>query len=223
VSEIGILQVLKHDLHKVRTPDYTSHKDALPDPLQKEADKVASRLSRNWEKREFEVKSFRWSLIKPNLGTTGRDRARDLRQEVTDLFKETDPVTLHEKILQSEVLNHYVEAREFPFTSLKYHLVLAGALYYNLKKGGKWHRLYLCENAPVESEFQVIYKDDRREWSLQVNSGFGLARVRLKFYETWDTRIESSIGGVNRVFDQLLSRIGSWSAALATIDDSRTE
>ena len=37
--------------------------------------------------------------------------------------------------------------------------------------------------------------------------------------KTWVRRMEPSIGGENLILDGLLSRIKSWSAALATIED----
>ena len=80
-----------------------------------------------------------------------------------------------------------------------------------------WSKLYLSENAEAESPFQIIYKDKDREWALLPNEG--LSRVSPKFSRTWIRRTELGIGGENLILDGLLSQMGSWSAALATIED----
>ena len=78
---------------------------------------------------------------------------------------------------------------------------------------------FLCENPEKRSEFQIIYRDDCREWALIPDSG--MSRVRPKFYETWERRTEPSLGGENRILSSLLLHIGSWSAALAIIEEFR--
>ena len=75
----------------------------------------------------------------------------------------------------------------------------------------------MCENGQVESPFQIIYKDEDREWALLPTEG--MSRVFPKFSQTWVRRTELSIGGEDRFLDGLLSQIGSWSAALSTIED----
>ena len=100
---------------------------------------------------------------------------------------------------------------------MKFHILLSCAIYHNLRNGIPWSKLYLAENAEKRSEFQVIYKDASREWALVPESG--LSRVHLKFHETWDRRLKQSIGGKNQVLNNLLSRIGSWSAALALMEE----
>ncbi|MHC1591572.1 MAG: hypothetical protein ACXQS8_05760, partial [Candidatus Helarchaeales archaeon] len=107
---------------------------------------------------------------------------------------------------------------EFPFTSLKYHVLLATAIYFNLKNGFKWHQLYLAENKEPQSEFQVIYRDQCREWAVLPHAG--MSRVHPQFHQTWKRRTIKSIGGESQLLESILSRIGSWSAALATIEDA---
>ena len=114
-------------------------------------------------------------------------------------------------------MNRMTSVASSPFSSLKYHILLACAIYYNLKNGINWHELYLAENVKNRSEFQVIYKDARREWALVPESG--MSRVRLKFSETWDRRLENSIGGEDLDLEAFLSRLSSWSAALAAMEN----
>ncbi|MHA1312708.1 MAG: hypothetical protein ACTSRB_02245 [Candidatus Helarchaeota archaeon] len=46
-----------------------------------------------------------------------------------------------------------------------------------------------------------------------------MSRINLKFCVTWDRRLNLSVGGEDPILDAMLSRIPSWSAALALIDD----
>ena len=142
------------------------------------------------------------------------------RVEAAHLFQESDPLKLHTAILNSKLLNLYAEARRFPYTSLKYHILLTCALYYNFKSGFKLKDLYLCENHPNESLFQVIYRDATRKWAILPNcQAKGLSKLYPKFYTTWDRRKDQSIGGEHQIFAELLSTIGSWTAALATLEE----
>jgi len=140
--------------------------------------------------------------------------------ETVQLFKEPDPVKLHTAVLNSKLLNLYSEAREFPYTSLKYHILLVAALYYNFKSGYDLKDLYLCENIPVEKPFQVIYHNKGREWAILPHCAQkSLSKIHPKFHTTWERRKTQSIGGESQIFAELLTTIGSWSVALATIED----
>ena len=142
------------------------------------------------------------------------------KRKAASLFKENDSLKLHSAILKSKLLNLYSEARQFPYTSLKYHILLTTALYYNLKNNYELKDLYLCENLPVESQFQILYKDNIREWAiLPLRQQDGLSKMYPQFHKTWDRRRKLSLGGDYRIFDEMLSTISSWSAALATLED----
>jgi hypothetical protein len=131
-----MLLVLRHDLHKIRVAGAPAHKDALLDKCAQQADGFAAWMSRNFLKEPFDDTLYRKSLI---FQATNLKNPRALvsqhRTEMTELFKEAEAATLHTLILQSKLLNLYCEARQFPYTSLKYHILLTCALYYNLKGG----------------------------------------------------------------------------------------
>jgi len=132
-------------------------------------------------------------------------------------YRESNPSELHRLILRSKKINEYNEAKSFPYTSLKYHILLACALYQNFLMGFKISDLYLAENALVDSEFQIILRLNECEWAIIPR--VGMSRIWPRFDLTWVRRTqESSIGG-DRTLDGLLSRIKSWSAALATIEE----
>jgi hypothetical protein len=212
------LLVLKHDLHKVRTKNAVPHKDALKDDLMRKADGKASWMSRNFAYQEIdEISSFRHSLIFNN-GKISREIRIKNKGELNNLFNEKDPYKLHCHILNSKLLNQYHEAKNYPYTSLKYHLLLTCAIFYNLSNSYPIEKLYLCENMEIESPFQIIFKDGSREWALLPDRG--MSRVLPNFSLSWVRRTKTtSIGGEGNVLDGLLSQIYSWSCALATIED----
>jgi hypothetical protein len=212
-----ILTVLKHDLHKVKTRNAIPHKNALPDKLMQKADGTAAWMSRNWGYQEIdEIRPFRKSLVFHN-GKNTREIIIKNKNELGRMFSETDAFKLHSRILNSELLNVYHEAKNFPHTSLKYHLLLVCSIYYNLKNDYGFEKLYLCENQKPDSVFQIIYKDDNCEWALLPK--VGMSRMLPDFSLSWVRRTQISIGGDDRILDGLLSQIKSWSAALATIED----
>ena len=80
--------------------------------------------------------------------------------------------------------------------------------------------LYLCENLPSKSLFQVIYRDATWEWALLPHcQSEGLPKLYPKFYMTWERRKYQSLGGEHQIFAELLCTIGSWTVALATLEE----
>ncbi len=213
--------VLRHDLHKLKLSNAVDHQHAMPDDLARKGDGVAAWMSRHSHKVKFEKTHYRSSLVFPvrNLNNPRR-LISEHRQEMEVLFQEADPYQLQAAILHSKLLNFYNEAREFPLTSLKYHILLTCSLYYNLRNHINWTDLYFCENLPVQSPFQVIYQDSRRTWALIPHQkDRGLARVGARFHRMWDRRRKLSIGGDLQALDGILSNIGSWTVALTTLED----
>jgi hypothetical protein len=221
IQEEEIIQILRHDLHKIRITGSLAHKNALQDTVAQQSDGMAAWMSRNFLKVRFEESLYRKSLIFQNLNLkTPRTLVSLHRLEAADLFKESSAVKMHAAILRSQLLNLYCEAREFPYSSLKYHILLACALFYNFKCGYNLKDLYLCENLLPESPFQIVYQDFEREWTILPNqSKEGLSKIYPRFYITWERRRKESFGGEHQIFDETLSSIGSWTVALATIED----
>jgi len=58
-----------------------------------------------------------------------------------------------------------------------------------------------------------------REWALLPQKQNALSKCSPSFSISWDGRQKLSIGGDNQVLDALLSRIGSWTVALALLED----
>ncbi len=219
--EPEMLAILRHDLHKIRIAGALKHRAALQDELARRADGMAAWMGRNFLREPFWKQLYRKSLIYPmrNL-TNSRTLANLHRVEAAHLFQEADPLKLHAAILRSKLLNLYAEACRFPYTSLKYHILLTCALYYNFKLGFGLKDLYLCENQSNDSPFQVIYRDASREWAILPQCpSKELSKIYQKFYMTWDRRKYQNIGGEHQIFAELLSTIGSWTVALATLEE----
>ena len=213
-----IVGILRHDLHKIRIAGAPSHKDSCIDSFSREADAVAAYISRNFLKEPFENDSYRKSLVFQTRNLLNpRTLVNQHRLEAAQLFGEVNAFQLHRAILQSQLLNLFSEARDFPYSSLKYHILLTCSLYYNFKQGYKLRDLYLCENNSPDSPFQIIYQDDARTWALCPQKG--MAKVYPQFYTTWERRTYISFGGEYQILDELLTSIGSWTVALATIED----
>ena len=213
------LLILMHDLHKLQIKGALPHSKALIGDTQI-SDAIASRFSRNGGKTGFDNdnKLYVRGSYSLKFGKNEINKQINQKREVIfKLFQESDPLKLHSLILKSKILNRFSEALQFPYSSFKYHLLLTCAFHFNAKNGYTWKKLYLAENLEVESEFQIIFKSQDREWAL--TPAGGMSRVSPKFYITWMRRTEQSFGGENRVLDGLLSQLGSWSAALGTIED----
>ena len=67
--------------------------------------------------------------------------------------------------------------------------------------------------------FQIIYRDNKREWSLLPNKKKGLSRLHPTFHLSWERRVKLSIGGDFRALSGILTSIRSWTVALASIED----
>ncbi len=217
-----VLQILRHDLHKIRVPGALAHRVAMPNDRAREADGLAAWFSRNFLREKFkEDQLYRKSLVFPMRNIKNpRALINQHKSEVAQLFQEDEAVKLHSLVLASKLLNIFCEAKHFPYTSLKYHILLTSAFYYNLNQNYKLNELYLCENLPTSSPLQIIYRDASRTWAiLPQRKEDGLMRVYARFSTSWDRRRELTFGGDYRILAGILSSIGSWSAALAVIED----
>ncbi len=215
------LKVLKHDLHKIRVPEALPHVEAMPNNQAKEMDAFAAWMGRNFLHEPFEKSLYRKSLIFPLRNFQNpRTLVNQHKAEVVDLFKEGNAVKLHDAILHSKLVNLYCEAHSYPYSSLKYHILLTCALYYNLKHGSKVKNMYLCENSTAENPLQIIYQDMERTWAfLPDHKHNGISRLWPKFHQSWDYRKKISLGGDHRILAGILSYISSWTTALACIED----
>ncbi|MHA1271586.1 MAG: hypothetical protein ACTSPY_17465 [Candidatus Helarchaeota archaeon] len=220
----GYLLILKHDLHKL-FPSLYSH-SCLNTVLEKKADSMASFFSRNFLKEKFSPNYIRLSFINGQSQISKND-LYSKKILLKELFSESNPVVLHSKILNSKILNLFSESRTFPYTSLKYHILLTCAFYYNLKMhNNRFTQYYLYENIKPESEFQIIYSNKDVQWCImpknsykKINKNIYLGPIYPNFGITWMRRMKSSIIGGDRFLDNSLSQIPSWSCGLSYLED----
>ncbi len=72
----------------------------------------------------------------------------------------------------------------------------------------------------MESPFQILYQDRASTWTLLPNcQKAGLSKMYPAFYLTWERGRKESFGGEYQIFDETISSIGSWTVALATIEE----
>ena len=221
-NDSELLDIQKHDLHKLKIKGFKPHKEALTESNMKRADGVAAWFSRNSDESEFDLENrfyIRDSYVLDLNKRYIESQIIKKREEIFKIFSETDPAKLHDLILQSELLNRFAESRVHNYSSYKYHILLTCSLYWNFHQNNRWEQLYLTNNKKIiKSIYQIIYQDKDRVWALV--SEPGMSRVSPKFCETWVRRTKLAIGG-DHVLDGLLSQITSWSEALATIEDWR--
>lgn len=211
------LLLLKHDLHKLGF--FYSHKEIFDkmDSYGRKADSIASWFSRNCFYQKFNKNLFRYSIITRNflISKNLREFNIELKNLVNQLFDETDPTKLHTKILNNKILNYYAESRCFPYTSLKYHLLLTTAIYYNLKNGFKLFKLYLSTNSNEITPYQKIF--EYKGIKLFITPERGISRIYNNFSKTWMRRTKTLLN--DRFINAILSQIKSWSCALVTLED----
>jgi hypothetical protein len=118
--------ILLHDLHKIFSAKGFKHYD-LPSPL-KEADVLASRMGRdnNYKRENLEEQDtrLRYNIQTRSPVTEKEPHEEDLKEnlQIEDIKK------LHATIINSKALNQLNEARKYPYSSLKHHVLLATAL-----------------------------------------------------------------------------------------------
>ncbi|MHA1752628.1 MAG: hypothetical protein ACTSWR_10875 [Candidatus Helarchaeota archaeon] len=215
-----MLLVLKHDLHKIYL--FKTHREIKNEfsNYARKADALAAFLSRNCLKEKFLNTPFRKSIIKRyKHNNNNREMLRKYKEEILELFKQDDPVELHYKLLNNKVLNLFSEARSYPYTSLKYHLILTSAIYYFLQNGKNLFKLYLTDNIKKYSEFQLIFYNKKIDFKLFIAEEKGMSKIYTRFNYSWSKRTKLTKIGGDRFLESLLLQIPSWSVALGTLEE----
>ncbi|WP_259370365.1 hypothetical protein [Salinarchaeum laminariae] len=153
------------------------------------------------------------------------------RAEIRELVGSSDPEQLHAAWLDSEVAARFNESVFYPYTSLKFHTLLAAALLDNYRAGFGFEDLFLEASWPGgEGGSGVRTVLSTPVVSLRVTGdpcGGGVARLgggpARSFADVWSRLGEQplDVGGARRwrVLDAELRRIRSWSTALQFIED----
>jgi hypothetical protein len=163
-------------------------------------------------------------VLTGSLGADGRGAA------VRELVQVEDPVAMHGAWLSSDVAALFNESVFYPYTSLKYHTLLAAALLDNYRAGFGFEDVFLAveePDGPVTPHRTVLSTPNARLCVTgepgdrpAARLGDGPARC---FADVWARLPEHPIdvdGGRRwRVLDAQLRRIRSWSTALQFVEE----
>ncbi|MGB9966452.1 hypothetical protein [Halobacterium hubeiense] len=253
-DEVGVEEmvgVYRHDVHKFRGRQHDSGVGEFAGvsvnervPLGADAD--ASMLSRPRGNPEQSVDNHatphRLSLVSGDRAVDDPRLVANRRAGIEELVTPSDPEELHARWLTSTAAGAYNESVYYPYTSLQYHVLLAGALLDNYREGYELEDLYLVATDPGEFRRDPVAAQDSDKveafrtvlwtpaFALHLTGDpDGRVGVRLgeravrSFGDVW-ARLPAypfDVGGGRRwrVLDAQLRRIRAWSTALAYITD----
>jgi hypothetical protein len=233
-----MVAVYRHDTHKLRGRAHEHAADEVAgvrvnEPVPLGADRDAALLSRPDGEPEQTVAAHasprRLSLLTgdPQRDPSGTDADAAFQELVTP----TDPEQLHERWLTSGYAARFNESVFYPYTSLKYHTLLAAALLDNYRAGYAFDELYVeaIPNQEITPHQTVLTTP---HCSLRITGDPSGPAARL------GSRPARSFGAVWaqlpvcpfdtgtrkwRVLDAQLRRITAWSTGLQYIEEYTTE
>lgn len=144
--------VYRHDVHKLLMRSHSAaaaEYQGVPvnEPVPLGADQDAARLSRPPGEPEQTVANhispYRLSLVTGEVATEPDRILAGATGGFREVIVPDDPDLLHARWLTSSVPAAYNEAVRYPYTSLKYHVLLAGALLSNYRAGHAFDDLWL--------------------------------------------------------------------------------
>ncbi|UWG47814.1 Uncharacterized protein HSRCO_1533 [Halanaeroarchaeum sp. HSR-CO] len=233
-----MLAVYRHDIHKLRGRSHTAASETaagvrVNETVPRGADGDAALLSRPRGDPEQTVPAhalpFRLSLLSGEIATDQRG-VDAFRAPTRDLAQIDDPERAHRAWLDSKAAAAFNEAAHYPYTSLKYHVLLTAALLSNYRDGATFDALSLVvddADTPVTPHRTVLQAGPV---SLRVTAdpdgrpaaSLGAAPTR-SFADVW-ARLPTSPIDVDadrrwRILDAQLRRLRSWSTALQFIEE----
>ena len=238
-SDDQLLATYRHDAHKLTGESHARASETLAGvpvnrPVPHGADADAAALSRPGGQPEQTVDAhgthYRLSLLDGNCCYESDEFAgASLSGAFGDLLTDSNPERLHRTWLTSSVASGFNESVYFPFTSLKYHTLLAAALVDSYRDGHEFADLHLVFDPADEIvHHRTIYADE--DFALRIDGAHGdrpSARLGSRPWQSWASvwsrlpahPLETDTGTFDMVLDANLRRIGSWSTALQDIED----
>lgn len=236
-----LLVAYRHDVHKL-TGDAHDHADdtfagvPVNDSVPNGADSDAAALSRPEGRPQQTVEAhgshYRLSLCS---GRSQRETIPDSGPEATirELVTESDPEAAHRAWLTNTVVSAFNESVYYPYTSLKYHTLLVGALLDNYRAGHAFADLALVVDPGGDLvPYRTVYTDEA--FSLRIAPAATCenrpyARLGSHPHRSWAPiwqqlpahPLATDTDEWARALDANLRRIRSWSAALQYLDDVR--
>jgi hypothetical protein len=222
------------------------------EPVSHGADGDAAVLSRPWGRPEATVSNhdspFRLSLITGQ--TASENRTLPAPSEYLSLLTPTDPAEIHARWLLADVPTQFNESVYYPYTSLKHHTLLTGALLAAYRDGYDFADLALVAEVPDTTDVLGDHSTDdlaeateeiptiQQHWTVLWTPELALqltprpgdrpaapigSEPARRFGQTWSQLSAQplDVDGERewRVLDAQLRRLGSWSAALAYIEE----
>ena len=161
-ADDALVAAYRHDVHKLRGRRHASSQDeAYGVPVNEQvplgADADAALLSRPRGEPEQtidnHVSPYRLSLLSGQVAIDTDRIEAAVGGGFRALVTPSEPEVLHARWLTSPVPAAFNESVYYPYTSLKYHVLLVGALLDNYRAGNVFDDLYLAVS-PVTDEFE---------------------------------------------------------------------
>lgn len=234
-----MLAVYRHDVHKLRGRSHAAARNRVAGVRVNEtvplgADRDAALLSRPAGEPEQTLDAHaapsRVSLVTGDVVMSGSVGAAGRDEAVRELVRIDDPEAMHEAWLSSDVAALFNESVFYPYTSLKFHTLLAAALLDNYRAGFGFEELFLTveePDGPVTPHRTVLSTPEMQLCVTGEPGGRPAARLgdgpARCFADVW-ARLPMhpfDVGGERRwrVLDAQLRRIRSWSVALQFVEE----
>jgi len=234
-----MLAVYRHDVHKLRGRSHTAASERVAGVRVNEtvplgADRDAALLSRPYGEPEQTLDAHaspgRVSLLTGDVVMTGSVGADGRDAAVREVVQVENPVAMHEAWVASDVAALFNESVFYPYTSLKYHTLLAAALLDNYRAGFGFEELFVAveePDGPVTPHRTVLSLPRVRLCVTGEPGDRPAARLGDEptrcFADVWShlPAHPFDVDGERRwrVLDAQLRRIRSWSAALQYIEE----
>ena len=232
----------RHDVHKLRGRAHNAGAETMGGVRVNEsvplgADSDAANLSRPRGKPVSTLDAHQ-SPFRLRIDTgdpvVQRQSVAATSEAVRDLVMIEDAELAHAAWLGSDVAAAFHEAIQYPYTSLKYHVLLTAALYANYRDGAGFEDLWLVVDNPAEGVTPHRTILHTPEISLRIDAdpadrpATPLGRTPTRsFADTWSRLPEHPLAvdheRRDRILDAQLRRLRSWSTALQYIEDCRAE
>ena len=236
-----LLAAYRHDIHKLRgrAHDTAGTEYAgvrVNESVPAGADQDAARLSRPEGAPERTVDNhttpFRLSLRTGETVVTDSTGVDAFSEAVRALVTIEDPERAHRAWLDADAPAAFNEAIQYPYTALKYHVLLTAALLSNYRAGAGFDDLWLVVDPPSAgvTPHRTILHTDRVSLRLTHTPGdrpaapLGPTPAR-SFADTW-SRLSAHPPGIDpddrrvwRLLNAQLRRLRAWSTALQYLED----
>ncbi|NUC73004.1 hypothetical protein HTZ84_11895 [Haloterrigena sp. SYSU A558-1] len=235
-----MVAVYRHDVHKARSrshehAEHELHGVRVNEPVPHGADADAALLSRPRGEPEQTVDAheswYRLSLLTGQVVST-TEAVDDVNAALRELVECEDAETLHAAWVESSVPALFSESPYYPYTSLKFHTLLAAALLDNYRSGFEFDELFLAVT-PRDAAREIVPHQ-----TVLATPGFALhvtgepdgrPAAQLgdvparSFADTWarlpELPFDVDASRLWRVLDAQLRRVRSWSVALQYVEE----